>query len=156
MTQIQKDNKHDEYDINSKRAEWKDILFVFRNNYVNVCVNIFLKQLFTFLWCLLLIVPGIVKAYEYMMVPYILAENPDMSREEVFERLNEVFRDVFDEEDITVDEGTTAEDIDGWDSLEHINLMAAVESEFGIKFSMGQIVTMKNVGEMADIILQKV
>ena len=137
-------------------AEWKDILFVFRNNYVNVCVNIFLKQLFTFLWCLLLIVPGIVKAYEYMMVPYILAENPDMSREEVFERLNEVFRDVFDEEDITVDEGTTAEDIDGWDSLEHINLMAAVESEFGIKFSMGQIVTMKNVGEMADIILQKV
>ena len=71
-------------------------------------------------------------------------------------RLNEVFRDVFDEEDITVDEGTTAEDIDGWDSLEHINLMAAVESEFGIKFSMGQIVTMKNVGEMADIILQKV
>ena len=116
----------------------------------------FLKQLFTFLWCLLLIVPGIVKAYEYMMVPYILAENPDMSREEVFERLNEVFRDVFDEEDITVDEGTTAEDIDGWDSLEHINLMAAVESEFGIKFSMGQIVTMKNVGEMADIILQKV
>ncbi len=40
-----------------------------------------------------------------------------MSREEVFERLNEVFRDVFDEEDITVDEGTTAEDIDGWDSL---------------------------------------
>lgn len=65
-------------------AEWKDILFVFRNNYVNVCVNIFLKQLFTFLWCLLLIVPGIVKAYEYMMVPYILAENPDMSREEVF------------------------------------------------------------------------
>ena len=79
-----------------------------------------------------------------------------MSREEVFERLNEVFRDVFDEEDITVDEGTTAEDIDGWDSLEHINLMAAVESEFGIKFSMGQIVTMKNVDEMADIILQKV
>lgn len=63
---------------------YKDILFVFRNNYVNVCVNIFLKQLFTFLWCLLLIVPGIVKAYEYMMVPYLLAENPDMSREEVF------------------------------------------------------------------------
>ena len=66
-------------------AEWKDILFVFRNNYVNVCVNIFLKQLFTFLWCLLLIVPGIVKAYEYMMVPYILAENPTMPREEAFQ-----------------------------------------------------------------------
>lgn len=78
-----------------------------------------------------------------------------MSKEEVFERLNEVFRDVFDDETITVGETTTANDIEDWDSLEHINLMAAVESEFGIKFSMGQVVTMKNVGEMADIILQK-
>ena len=79
-----------------------------------------------------------------------------MSREEVFERLNAVFRDVFDDEDITVNDQTTANDSEEWDSLEHINLMAAVESEFGIKFSMGQVVTMKNVGEMADIILQKV
>ena len=79
-----------------------------------------------------------------------------MSREEVFERLNAVFRDVFDDEDITVNDQTTANDIEDWDSLEHINLMAAVESEFGIKFSMGKVVTMKNVGEMADIILQKV
>ena len=78
-----------------------------------------------------------------------------MSREEVFERLNEVFRDVFDDETIVVGETTTANDIEDWDSLEHINLMAAVENEFGIKFSMGQVVTMKNVGEMADIILQK-
>ena len=78
-----------------------------------------------------------------------------MSREEVFERLNEVFRDVFDDETIVVGETTTANDIEDWDSLEHINLMAAVESECGIKFSMGQVVTMKNVGEMADIILQK-
>ena len=79
-----------------------------------------------------------------------------MSRDEVFERLNEVFRDVFDDESITVNDQTTADDIEDWDPLEHINLMAAVESEFGIKFSMGQVVTMKNVGEMVDIILQKV
>ncbi len=79
-----------------------------------------------------------------------------MSREEVFERLNEVFRDVFDDDSITVNDTTTADDIEDWDSLEHINLMAAVESEFSIKFSMGQVVSMKNVGEMADIILQKV
>lgn len=78
-----------------------------------------------------------------------------MSREEVFGKLNEVFREVFDEEDITVTETTTADDIEDWDSLEHINLMAAVEQEFGIKFTMGQIVTMKNVGEMATIILEK-
>lgn len=76
-----------------------------------------------------------------------------MTREEVFEKLNEVFRDVFDDESITVAEQTTADDIEDWDSLEHINLVAAVEQEFGIKFNMGQVVTMKNVGEMADIIL---
>lgn len=78
-----------------------------------------------------------------------------MSREEVFERLNEVFRDVFDDEDITVTDATTADDIEGWDSLEHINLLAAIEQEFGMKFNMGQVVTMKNVGEMADIIIRQ-
>ena len=78
-----------------------------------------------------------------------------MSREEVFEKLNNVFQDVFDDETIEVSSATTADDIEDWDSLEHINLMAAVEQEFGIKFTMGQIVTMKNVGEMATIILEK-
>lgn len=76
-----------------------------------------------------------------------------MSREEVFVKLNEVFRDVFDDESITVTQTTTADDIEEWDSLEHINLLAAVEQEFSMKFNMGQVVSMKNVGEMADIIL---
>lgn len=79
-----------------------------------------------------------------------------MDRNEIYERLNVVFRDVFDDETIVVNDTTTADDIEDWDSLEHINLVAAVESEFGIKFSMGQVVTMKNVGEMVDIILQKI
>lgn len=78
-----------------------------------------------------------------------------MIREELFERLNTVFRDVFDDSSITVTEQTTADDIEDWDSLEHINLMSAVEQEFSIKFTMGQVVTMKNVGEMADIITEK-
>ena len=78
-----------------------------------------------------------------------------MTREEVFEKMNEVFRDVFDDEDITVTDATTADDIEDWDSLEHINLVNAVEQEFGIKFNMGQIVSMKNVGEMVTIIMSK-
>ena len=78
-----------------------------------------------------------------------------MTREEVFEKINEVFRDVFEDDDITVTDATTADDIDGWDSLEHINLVNAIEQEFDIKFTMGQIVSMKNVGEMADIIISK-
>ncbi len=79
-----------------------------------------------------------------------------MSRDEVFVKLNEVFQDVFDAESITVTETTTADDIEEWDSLEHINLLAAVEQEFGMKFNMGQVVSMKNVGEMADIILSQI
>ncbi len=79
-----------------------------------------------------------------------------MSREEVFEKLNEVFQDVFDDDSIKVTDVTTADDIEEWDSLEHINLIAAVEQEFGVKFNMGQVVSMKNVGEMADIILSHI
>ena len=79
-----------------------------------------------------------------------------MSREEVFERLDEVFQDVFDDESIEVHDETTSDDIEDWDSLEHINLIAAVEQEFGVKFNMGQVVSMKNVGEMVDIILSQI
>ncbi len=76
-----------------------------------------------------------------------------MNKEEIYERLNKVFQDVFDDEDITVNENTTSDDIEDWDSLEHINLVAAVEQEFNVKFTMGQVVGMKNVGEMVDIII---
>ena len=79
-----------------------------------------------------------------------------MNKEEVFEKLNEDFRDVFDDDSITVADATTANDIEEWDSLEHINLLAAIEQEFGMKFSMGQVVSMKNVGEMADIIISQI
>ncbi|MBQ7558427.1 MAG: acyl carrier protein [Lachnospiraceae bacterium] len=79
-----------------------------------------------------------------------------MTREELYDNLNEVFRDVFDDESITVTDETTADDIEDWDSLEHINLVAAVEQEFGIRFSMGQVQSMKNVGEMVDIILSQI
>ena len=78
-----------------------------------------------------------------------------MTRAEVFEKLNEVFQDVFDDEDITVGEETTSADIEDWDSLEHINLIVAVEKTFGIKFNMGEVNTMKNVGAMVDIILER-
>ena len=59
-----------------------------------------------------------------------------MTMEDIFEGLNEVFRDVFDDEDIIVTAETTSEDIEDWDSLEHINLIVAVEKKFGMKFSM--------------------
>ena len=76
-----------------------------------------------------------------------------MTREEIYGKLNEVFQDVFDDEDITVNDSTVAADLDGWDSLEHINLIVAVERCFGIKFTMGETTGLKNVGEMVDRII---
>ena len=77
-----------------------------------------------------------------------------MTREEVYERLTGVFCEVFDDESITLNETTTADDIEDWDSFEHINLIVAVQEEFSFKIPMGKVVTMKNVGEMVDIILE--
>lgn len=79
-----------------------------------------------------------------------------MSREEIYERLNEVFQDVFGDDSITVNDSTTAADVDGWDSLRHITLLAAIEDEFDIEFTMGATVKMKNVGEMVDYIEDEV
>ena len=79
-----------------------------------------------------------------------------MEREEIFERLNKVFREVFDDESIVVKEETTAKDIEDWDSLEHINLVVAVEQEFKIKFNMNEVTTMKNVGDMVDRIIARI
>ena len=76
-----------------------------------------------------------------------------MTQKEIYERLNTLFREVFDDDEIVVSASTTADDIEDWDSLEHINLVAAVEQEFGIKFTMAQVLNMKDVGEMVGIIL---
>lgn len=74
---------------------------------------------------------------------------------DIYERLNGVFRDVFDDDSIEVNAETTAEDIEDWDSLNHITLIDAVESEFGVRFTMGEVSGMKNVGEMVEIIRKR-
>lgn len=79
-----------------------------------------------------------------------------MSREEIFEKLNNIFRTNFDDDSITVDENTTADDIEDWDSLEQINLIVAINKEFNIKMSLEESVKAKNVGAMADIIEREI
>lgn len=79
-----------------------------------------------------------------------------MTRKDVFEKLNEVFQEVFDDDTIMVTDTTSANDIEDWDSLEHINLVVAIEKEFNIKFDMAEVGKMKNVGEMVDLILTRV
>jgi len=78
-----------------------------------------------------------------------------MSREEVFEIVNEIFRDVFDDDELEITDVTTAEDIEDWDSLEQINLIVAMQSRFGVRFSVEEAYSTANVGEMVDIIISK-
>ncbi len=75
-----------------------------------------------------------------------------MNRSEIKEKVTEIFRDVFDDESIEITDETTAADIEDWDSLTHITLISEVESAFGLKFGMKDVIGMKNVGEMLDIL----
>lgn len=79
-----------------------------------------------------------------------------MNEKEIYEQLNEIFRDVFDDDDIELTADTTAEDIDGWDSLANINIVVSVENEFNIKFEMNEITEMKSVGEMVKVIMERI
>lgn len=78
-----------------------------------------------------------------------------MTREDLYVKLNEIFREVFDNESIKVSDATVTNDIKGWDSLMHINLLFAIEEAFEIRFDMEEGLTPQNVGEMVDIILKK-
>lgn len=74
---------------------------------------------------------------------------------DTIQRVNKVFRIIFEKEDLVVSEKTCADDIDGWDSLQHINLIAMLEQEFGIEFDIDEIVSMENVGDMIRVIDEK-
>lgn len=78
-----------------------------------------------------------------------------MEKSQIMSKLTEVFKDVFDLDDVVLTVHTTANDIEEWDSLEHINLISAVESTFKMKFKMKEVSTMKNLGEMIDIIAER-
>lgn len=78
-----------------------------------------------------------------------------MNRNEIFKNVNEVFIDVLDDENIVLSEETTANDVDDWDSLNHIQLVVAIEKLFKIRFSSKEIQSWKNVGEMISCIQGK-
>lgn len=78
-----------------------------------------------------------------------------MENAEIYQRLNGIFRDVFQEDDIVVRPDLTASDVDEWDSLSHIRLVLTVEKAFNIKFSASEIGNLKNVGEFVQVIQAK-
>lgn len=78
-----------------------------------------------------------------------------MERNEIFEKLTEIFQDVMDNDEIEVTDTTCADDIEEWDSLTQIQLVVAIEKAFGIKFNSKEITTWQNVGEMVDSVMSK-
>ena len=78
-----------------------------------------------------------------------------MDREKIEAKVQEIFKDILDEEEIELKDNTTANDVDNWDSLTHILLVVAIEKAFKIKFTSKEILSWKNVGEMIDSIQAK-
>lgn len=78
-----------------------------------------------------------------------------MTKAEIYAGLTEIFQDIFDDDSLTINSEMTAEDIEEWDSVNHINLVIAVEMRFKIKFQAAEIEQLKNVGEFADLVGRK-
>ena len=78
-----------------------------------------------------------------------------MSREEIMEKVTEIFREVFDDEELVITDATNSDEIEDWDSLEHISLIVSMEKEFNLKFDIKQVNKLENVGEMIDLIKRK-
>jgi acyl carrier protein len=78
-----------------------------------------------------------------------------MPPEQILAELTDLFRDVFERPDLTLTRQTTAQDVEGWDSVNHINVIVAAEMHFGVKFKTAELDEMKNVGELVDLIGQK-
>lgn len=78
-----------------------------------------------------------------------------MSRQEVFDEVQKIFQAVFDEDELMISDSTNSDDIEDWDSLEHINLIIAMEKRFQLKFDIKEVGKLKDVGEMIDLIERK-
>ncbi len=78
-----------------------------------------------------------------------------MTREEIFEKITEIFREEFDDDTLVIVDETYSEDIEDWDSLAHVELVMTMEKVFNMKFNIKEVGQLKNVGEMVDLIMSK-
>jgi len=76
-----------------------------------------------------------------------------MTREEILIKIQDIFRETFNDDSIVINEKTNADDIDEWDSFNHINLVAAIENAFSIKFALGELQELSNVGDMITLMI---
>ena len=78
-----------------------------------------------------------------------------MNRQDLVNRVQDIFRDIFNIPGLDIYDGMTAYDLSAWDSLNHINLLVAIQQEFTIKFSLEELQHLNNVGEIIELILKK-
>lgn len=78
-----------------------------------------------------------------------------MNTNEIIQQVNDIFKDVLDNDDIKLTEDTTANDVDEWDSLNHIQLIVAIEKHFKVRFTTSEIYKWKNIGDMCNMIAFK-
>ncbi len=78
-----------------------------------------------------------------------------MTRDELMNGVQDIFRDIFDEDDLVIVNSTNSDSIEEWDSLNHINLVSAIEKEFKLKFALGELLSLKDVGAMIDLMQEK-
>jgi len=78
-----------------------------------------------------------------------------MTRKDLLSGIQDIFRDIFDEEEMIIEGKTNPDDIEDWDSLNHINIVNAIEKEFKVKFTLNELMNLKNVGDMIDIVRNK-
>ncbi|MDO5117886.1 MAG: acyl carrier protein [Eggerthellaceae bacterium] len=78
-----------------------------------------------------------------------------MENTEIYEKLDDIFQDVFDDETIKLEPSTSSADIEEWDSLAQISIIVAVQDEFGITMNVNEATNLHNVGEMVDLIKEK-
>ena len=78
-----------------------------------------------------------------------------MTKEEVLEQVSNIIRDVLDQPDLPITFDTTADDVEDWDSFNHINIVVATENNFRVKINTAEVEELKNVGELVDLVLRK-
>ncbi len=79
----------------------------------------------------------------------------NMQESEIYDELNQLFRELFSDDDITVNGETTADDVEGWDSFNHLSVIVAVETRFGIKMKTSELDGLANVGQLVSAIQAK-
>jgi len=79
-----------------------------------------------------------------------------MDSEKIFYEVQEIFRDIFDDNDLVINHKTNSADIEDWDSLNHINIISVIEKEFNVKFTLAELMDLKDVGIMLELLAEKI